>query len=125
MTLTLRRPLRLSSFPIIAELGNDRCATLGIIGRGEAPALELCRKLIERGVNPQTPLHVYRGDVLALRIRSTGEGAELVVKTSNQGTPVFRRRGARGVTAPPVAPTASSLSEAPADETIAPTGAVS
>jgi hypothetical protein len=121
MTLALRRPLRLSPFPIIAELGNDRCAALGTIGRGEAPALDLCRKLIELGVDPQTPLHVYRGPVLALVIRAIGEGAELTVQTDNRGIPRFQKYRIRYGTAPPVAPTASTLPEAPPDEIAAPT----
>lgn len=115
MTLALRPPLRLSPFPIIAELGNDRCAALGILGRGEAPALELCRKLIARGVDPQTPLHVFRGSVLALRIRAIGEGARFEVGNNGCGTPVFvpwHPRTTRA--APPVTPTGSSLPEVPA-----------
>jgi hypothetical protein len=116
--MTFAHPLRLSSFPIIAELANDRCAALGLIGRGEAPALELCRKLLAAGVSPATALHVYRGDdVLALQIRSIGEGAELTVKCSTQGTPVFRksaRKAAPGrAPAPPVAPAAATRPEAP------------
>jgi hypothetical protein len=114
--MTLAHPLR-TPFPVIAALGNDR---------GEAP-LELCRKLIASGVDPQTPLHVYRGSVLALVIRAIGEGAQLVVTTNDQGTPVFRklaRKPAPGlVPAPPIAPTASTLAEAPAGEIAAPTPA--
>ena len=41
-------------------------------------ALDYCRKLISEGVNPKTPLRVYRGDMLALKVRSIGEGAELI-----------------------------------------------
>jgi hypothetical protein len=117
MTLALRRPLRLSPFPIVADLGNDRCAALGLIGRGEAPALDLCRRLFTHGVDPQTPLHVYRGDVLALQIRSIGEGAELTVKCSPQGRPVFRKsapKAAPGLApAPPIAPAAATRPETP------------
>jgi hypothetical protein len=118
--MTLARPLRLSPFPIIAELGNDRCAALGIIGRGAAPALELCRKLITSGIDPQTPLHVYRGPVLALIIRAIGEGAELTVQTDSRGTPRFQKYRIRGGTAPPVAPIAATLPQAPPNEIIAP-----
>jgi hypothetical protein len=112
---------------IKAELeGSHRCAALGIIGRGEAPALELCRRLIELGVDPQTPLHVYRGSVLALVIRAIGEGAELRAATNHQGTPVFQKRtpGPPGpAAAPPIAPIASTLPETPPDEITAPTPA--
>jgi hypothetical protein len=110
--MTLTHPLRLSPpFPIIAEHGNDRC---------EAPALELCRKLIASGVDPQTPLHVYRGSVLALVIRTIGEGAELVVTINHQGTPVFRKPGR--VIAPPVAPNDQGATPAPTPPANAPCG---
>jgi hypothetical protein len=121
MTVALRRPLRLCPFPISAELGNDRCAALGSIGCGEAPALELCRKLVATGLNPATPLHVYRGDVLALRIRSIGEGAELTVQTDSRGTPRFQKYRIRDGTAPPVAPITADLPQAPPDEITAST----
>jgi hypothetical protein len=107
--MTLAHPLR-TPFPVIAALGNDR---------GEAP-LELCRKLIASGVDPQTPLHVYRGSVLALVIRAIGEGAQLVVTTNNQGTPVFRKPGR--VIAPPVAPNDQGATPAPTPPANAPCG---
>jgi hypothetical protein len=116
----IRRPFRLPRFPLIAELSNDRCEAVGIIGRGEAPALELCRRLVAAGADPATPLHAYRGGVLALRIRSIGEGAELTVQTDSRGTPRFQKYRPRSGTAPPVAPIASTLPELPADEITAP-----
>jgi hypothetical protein len=117
MTLPLRLPLPASSpSPLIAELGNDRCAALGIIGRGEAPALDLCRRLVAAGVDPVTPLHVYRGDVLALRIRWIGEGAQLDIVTDSRGTPRFRRHRIRGGAASTVAKTPSTLPSEPPDK---------
>ena len=47
--------------------------------RGHAPVLTLCRKLIAARYDPATRLECYRGDVLALTVRSIGEAAKLVV----------------------------------------------
>ena len=53
--------------------------------------------LIAAGHDPRRPLEVFRGPVLALRIRSIGEAAGLTVEDSNRGTPILRRwRGPRG-----------------------------
>lgn len=72
--------------PIRAELiGSDRCSALGIIATGHAPVLALCRLLIETRHHPATPLEVYRGETVALRIRSIGEGARLRVATHGVG----------------------------------------
>jgi hypothetical protein len=88
-----------------AELiSSNACSALGITARGYAPVLALCRLLIEAGIDPDRPLLAYRGDALALVVRSIAEGAALTVKDDRLGTPRFRRRGAPGVaTAPCVA----------------------
>jgi hypothetical protein len=54
------------------QRGNDR--SKGIRG-GHAPVLGLCRALLEAGYDPRRPLRAYRGDTVALKIRSIGEGA--------------------------------------------------
>jgi len=75
---TLERPF------IRAEIhGDDRCAAEGITVVASAPALGICRKLIEAGYDPATPLEAWRGDVLALRVRSIGDGAALTVDEHN------------------------------------------
>jgi hypothetical protein len=80
-------------------------------GGGAAPALALCRKLVEAGHDPAPALEAYRGETLCLHIRSIGEAAGLTVEDSRHGTPRFRRwHGAgAGVTqrygrASPIAP---------------------
>jgi hypothetical protein len=67
--------------PLIrAEIhGDDRCAAEGITVVARAPVQGICRKLIEAGYDPATPLEVFRGAVLALRVRSIGDGAALTV----------------------------------------------
>jgi len=86
-----------SGAAIVAELtGSDRCSAMGITARGHVPVLALCRRLIEAGIDPDRPLHVYRGNTLALTVRSIAEGAALTVEDNRFGTPRFRRRRVRG-----------------------------
>jgi hypothetical protein len=76
--------------PIRAALvGSDHCEAEGISVRAAAPVLALCRKLVAAGHDPGRPLHAYRGNVLALRVRSIGEGAQLAIVGDGVG---FRRR---------------------------------
>jgi hypothetical protein len=101
MTLPLRLPVPASELasasvfsPLEAQLVGNRCtiAALGVTGIGDAPCLDLCRKLITRGIPPATPLRVYRDDVLALRIQTIGEGAQLTVVERERGNgPRFER----------------------------------
>lgn len=51
----------------------------GVKITGQTPVLTLCRKLIDAGVDPAEPMTVYRGEIIALRIRSIGEAARLGV----------------------------------------------
>jgi hypothetical protein len=74
-------------------IGDNTAVAPGITAHGHAPVLILCRKLLDAGYDPATPLEAYRGTVLALRVRSIGEGAALEVRpASGSGTPVFIRR---------------------------------
>jgi hypothetical protein len=78
--------------PIRATLiGSDRCEIDGIVARGHAPVMGLCRALIAAGHDPRRPLYAYRGDTLALIIQSIGEGAPLTVEDDRQGRPRLRR----------------------------------
>lgn len=73
-----------------AELiGSDRATAAGITAHGQAPVLALCRQLVAADIDPDRPLNAYRGDMLALRVRSIGEGARLTVRDDNRGTPRF------------------------------------
>jgi hypothetical protein len=69
------------TFPVIVcELtGDDIAQAHGIRVRVSSPVLALCRKLVEAGYDPDSPLEAYRGDTLCLRIRSIGEAARLRV----------------------------------------------
>jgi hypothetical protein len=63
-------------------IGSDRCEAAGITVRAAAPVLAMCRKLLAAGYDPDRPLHAYRGDVLALKVRSIAAGAKLTVEES-------------------------------------------
>jgi hypothetical protein len=74
--------------------GDDTCTALGITLRSGSPVLVLCRKLVEIGHDPATPMDVYRGSTLALRVRSIGEAAGLQVASHSRGfirAPQWRR----------------------------------
>jgi hypothetical protein len=66
---------------IRAELtGSERCCAEGLTARGASPVFSLCRLLLAAGHDPDRSLEVFRGDVLALRIRTIREGARFTVK---------------------------------------------
>jgi hypothetical protein len=86
------RQERFTQAPIRATLvGSKHCEAEGIIAHGYAPVLNLCRALIKAGHDPKRALHAYRGVVLALAVRSIGEGAQLSVEDDSRGTPHLRR----------------------------------
>jgi hypothetical protein len=75
---------------IIATLAHDdTAAALGIVVTGPSPVLQLCRRLIEIGHDPDRPLQAWRGSTLALRVSSIGEAAELEI--GSKGTGFIRR----------------------------------
>ena len=79
-------PQQITQAPLRAELtGADRCDALGLTARAYAPMLALARLLIEAGHDPNRPLHAYRGDVLALAVRSIGEAARLEINAKGTG----------------------------------------
>jgi hypothetical protein len=89
--------------PIHAELGDDpqgglsEASALGITATAAAPVLALCPKLAAAGVDPNTPLEAYRDrNVLALKVRSIGEAAQLRVNCEGQRR--LRDRPAAGST---------------------------
>jgi hypothetical protein len=75
-----------AQIPIRATLfGSNRCEALGVTGRGYTPILALCRALVAADHDPHRPLHVNRGETLALVVSSIGEGAQLRVATHGVG----------------------------------------
>jgi hypothetical protein len=90
---------------IRAELrGSTEATALGITAHCNAPVLELSRRLIADGANPSAPLEVWRGDTLALRIRSIGQAAALEI--NSKGTGFVQSYAVR--TGPPVRKTAAA-----------------
>src|SRR5215510_7996694 len=52
---------------------------------GHAPVLRLCRELVDRGIDPGTPLEAYRCHTLCLAVTSIGKAACLTVKSAGNG----------------------------------------
>ena len=83
--------------------GSEECEAANVIVTGHAPVLKLCRELIAQGVDPDTPMTVYRRGIVALRVRSIGEAARLTVKDDgNTGTPRFVAYRQTRAKAPPM-----------------------
>jgi hypothetical protein len=96
-TSSIAKPSSQSSqgVSIRAELiGSDCCSGVGLVARGSAPVLALCRKLIEAGDNSTTALEVWCCNTLTLTIRPIDEGARLEV--SPRGVGFVRRPDVRG-----------------------------
>jgi hypothetical protein len=71
-------------------IGTNIAIACDITSNGRTPILRLCRALLKAGHNPASPLHCYRGMVLALTITSIGEGARLTVRETEKEPPTFR-----------------------------------
>lgn len=86
-------------------IGSDMCSAAGITARAGAPVLELCRRLVEAGHDPNTKLQVNRDGVLVLVVSSIGEAARFTVEDDKSGRPrlrLHRDQPRRGGAAPPV-----------------------
>jgi hypothetical protein len=88
------RPNKPSNNEIIrAELiGSDQCTARGITVRGDAPILILCRKLIEAGLDPTTPLVAYRGKMACIFVTTIGKAAALDINGRGTGFKKYRCR---------------------------------
>src|SRR5262245_1631756 len=75
--------------PILAQfLESDRCSAEGLEVRANAPALAMCRKLLEAGYDPDRPLHCFRGETLAMKVSSIAYGARYSVSEPSTGSGV-------------------------------------
>jgi hypothetical protein len=97
---------------IRAELQGDGIVAVvdgvRIFATGHAPALELCRALIDMGLDSDRPLEVFRGKVLVITVRSIASGAQLRVVDRGSG-PAFERAPPTRIPAPPIAPVGGPL----------------
>jgi hypothetical protein len=74
----------MSGAVIIARLIGDDTAQAGdIVVRSRSPVFALCRALLAAGANPNSKLKCFRGDVLALTVKTIGRGAKLTIKENN------------------------------------------
>jgi hypothetical protein len=65
--------------------GKAVVAAEGYTVRDQLPVIALCRLLLAEGFDPASPMHVYRGDTLALKVRTIGEAARLRPATEGRG----------------------------------------
>lgn len=71
---------------IEAKLTGDAiCTAEGHTVKAGTPVIVLCRALVEAGYDPASPMKVYRGDTLALTVRSIGEAARLCIAGKGNG----------------------------------------
>jgi hypothetical protein len=76
---------------IIAHLsGSDICEAEGLMSRSSSPVLNLCRMLVAAGHDPSRPMDAFRGETLALHIRTIGEAAAFEV--NSHGTDFVKHR---------------------------------
>lgn len=87
---------------IIAILsGIDTIVALGVETVSKTPILTLCAELVAAGINPESPLAVYRDEKLVLTVKSIGEAAHLVITGKGAGfavrtAPPVRKNGRAG-----------------------------
>src|ERR1041384_2537946 len=86
---------RTSRQAIRAQLAGDICTSFGITAKSGSPVLALCLKLVDAGYDPSASLEAYRGDSLALRVKSIGQAAQLKVDVAPSGGPFFKRDKSR------------------------------
>src|SRR5262249_51518659 len=93
--------------PILAQfLESDRCSAEGLEVRANAPALAMCRKLIDAGHDRDRPFHCCRGETLAMKISSIAYGARYSLSEPSTGSGVrpvpFSEGPQKSGAAPPV-----------------------
>ena len=62
---------------VAADLTAGKCAAVGLGGTDATTVFDLRRKMVAAGKNPDSPMEVFRGATLVLRIESVGAGARL------------------------------------------------
>jgi hypothetical protein len=78
-------------------VGSNTCSAAGKTAIGPAPVLALCRQLVAAGLDGNLALEVYRGDTLALFVRSIGKATTLTVRESTRdGRPRLARLSSDG-----------------------------
>jgi len=71
-------------------VGSDTAIAEGVTGFGSCPVLDLCRKLIVLGYDPNLALIAMRDGKIALRVRSIGQAGKLSTRHDGIGFERFR-----------------------------------
>jgi hypothetical protein len=85
----------ISQAPVIGVIDNTNICRIGdqtTVSR--TPILTACRELLAQGVNPDRALEIYRRGILAVRVRSIGEGARLTIREDRHGVELAPHRTA-------------------------------
>jgi len=83
---------------VTAELiGSTVCTAAGLKVDSSSPLLAICRRLIDAGYDPATPLEASRGRTVCLVVRSICEAAKLEINGRGTG---FKWAGAVGTASP-------------------------
>ena len=89
---------------IRAELAwSDTATALNVVARSTSPVLLLCRKLLDAGYHPDSPLIAFRGNTACLHIRAISEAAALEINGAGNGFRSLREPDAApSVDSPPL-----------------------
>jgi hypothetical protein len=68
-------------------IGNDTAQAGDITCRDKSPVFALCRALLAAGADPNSKLKCFRGDVLALTVKTIGIGARFTIKENEKVGP--------------------------------------
>jgi hypothetical protein len=95
--MCLKRHNPQKQVPVLrADLYGDdicECGDITVTASNE-PILQMCRRLIDAGFDPDTSLRCYRNNALALNVRAIGEAACLTINSRGNG--FVRLSAARG-----------------------------
>jgi hypothetical protein len=89
--------------------GPDECIAEGVVVKGHAPAVEMCRKLIQIGIDANRPIYFFRDGEIATKFRTLSWGArdgthdaeherEIEMRRNRKRRAAERRREARAAT---------------------------
>jgi hypothetical protein len=105
-----------------ALVGNDTAQAGDIVCRGRSPVFGLCRALLAAGADPNSKLECYRGDVLALTVKTIGIGAKFTIKENERVGPrvVPYEAFSRDRVEPPVRSNGDPVSPATSESNVLP-----
>jgi hypothetical protein len=74
--------------------GSTTCTCVGLTVCADAPVLEMCRKLVQLGLDPKTKLDVFQHGTHSITVGEISPAAELKIAGNGVGFVTKRRRQA-------------------------------